>query len=472
MDFAGVTSITNDSRKVQPGSLFLAVAGEQFDGRQFIAQAVAAGAVAVVYEAKGASPQQWEVDVPCVAVENLQAQQGRIAAEFYRFPSRHLTMIGVTGTNGKTSVTQFIAQAMAEHPCGVIGTVGYGFLPQLQMGQLTTPDPVSLQSMLAELCEDGAMACAMEVSSHALVQGRVAAVEFDIAVFTQLSRDHLDYHGTMEAYGEAKAQLFASPGLRYGVINCDDPLGRTLIERHQQDYHIIPYSSQQQNYCEMPGIYVTNCQALTHGFIVDVVTPWGSGQFTTQLLGRFNVDNLLATLGVLGAMEVPLVQALKAISRITTVPGRMQAFGGGKKPTVIVDYAHTPDALEKALTVLRAHCQGKLWCIYGCGGDRDKGKRPQMGAIAEQFADQPIITNDNPRSEVPADIANDIQAGLANPAKTVVLLDREEAITYAVQSASPGDIVLVAGKGHEMTQTIGDRIQRFSDAEIVESLLV
>lgn len=459
-----VSHITNNSREVAQGTLFLAYPGEKSDGRNYIADAISKGAVAIVYD-----PQDFSLEnkvIPCIPIKNLKTKQSIIAARFYDFPSQKIPVIGVTGTNGKTSVTHFIAQSLGQ--CGVIGTVGYGFISHLIKTANTTPDGLQLQAMVSELIGQGAQAIAMEVSSHALSQQRVNDVQFHTAVFTNLTQDHLDYHLTMENYRDAKELLFQQPGLKNAVINIDDEAGDYFAEKYKNKLNVITYSVANKN----AAIYVEKCISNAHGFQLTVKTPWGCGNFYLPLIGEFNIANALATLGVLGVLDLPFEKILKQLSQLKTVNGRMQLFHVENKPTVIVDYAHTPDALQKALESVRAHCAGKVICVFGCGGDRDKTKRPKMGAIADQLADQIIITNDNPRSESPEQIAQDILAGVNNKNKLMVELDREKAIALAIQSANQADWILLAGKGHETDQIVGNQVLYHSDAASVLKQLV
>jgi UDP-N-acetylmuramoyl-L-alanyl-D-glutamate--2,6-diaminopimelate ligase len=472
-----VESITQDSRCVAAGTLFLALPGLRVDGRDFISAAIASGAVAILYENSDAyqlpalsSPQK----IPIIGVPHLDAHIGLVASRFYGSPSQQMTVIGVTGTNGKTSITQFIAQALtaAQRRCAVIGTLGKGFLPNLTTTGYTTPDAIGLQRDLAECLAHGADSVSMEVSSHSLSQHRVAGVEFDIAVFTNLTQDHLDYHGTMEAYGAAKARLFQFSSLKHAIYNVDDPFGRELLAQHPSSAQALAYSIDSQTTASCPLIVAEQITPTAQGFTMQIRTPWGTGSLHSPLLGRFNLSNLLAVLSVLGALDIPLSLCLSALESLTPVAGRMQAFGGGQgQPRVIVDYSHTPDALKQALMSLREHHPRKLWCVFGCGGDRDRGKRPQMGAIAAEYSDAVVLTNDNPRSELPEQIAADIQAGIPEQAVLHIELDRAAAIAYALKAAAPEDIVLIAGKGHETEQIIGKRILPFSDIETVKKLL-
>jgi UDP-N-acetylmuramoyl-L-alanyl-D-glutamate--2,6-diaminopimelate ligase len=468
-----ITGIAIDSRKVQVGDLFLAYQGEVLDGRDFISDAIAKGAIAILCE--DAIPQELILvtKVPVVVVPNLRHRVGLIAAKFYDYPARKLTVLGVTGTNGKTSVTQFIAAALTDLgvSCGVIGTVGVGFPGKLSPLHITTPDPVTLQRWLFALKQEGAQAVAMEVSSHSLVQQRIGGIDFKVAVFTNLTRDHLDYHGTMENYGTAKKMLFMQPGLQYAIINADDEFGQKLIQELKASLQVYAYTTKDMP-TEAPIVQAQDIKLAITGILADVITPWGKGLLKSHLLGRFNVSNLLAVLAVLGVMQVDLAAALTSIKKLETVNGRMQTFGGDKKPLVVVDYAHTPDALEQALLVLRECCHGALWCVFGCGGaPRDRGKRPIMGQIAEYYSDHIIITNDNPRAEDPQQIIDDILKGILCPWAAEVEQDRRAAIAHAIDCAQANDVILIAGKGHEDYQIIGKEKLRFSDQEVVERVL-
>lgn len=466
-------AITNDSRQVHKGSIFLAYPGYTVDGRQFIDQAIAKNAAAILYESSDKIKITPQKNVPIFPISNLSALQGELAARFYQHPSQQMKIIGVTGTNGKTSITHFIAETLnPEYPCAVIGTTGLGFLPNLQHTFFTTSDAVTLQKQLAQLKDQGAKAVSMEVSSHALSQNRVNGVNFYIAIYTQLSRDHLDFHLDMENYAKAKAKLFSMPGIQYRIINQDDPWGEQLIEKYQSYPGLIAYSLRDQPSNHYDKVYAKRIKKMKFGYQVDVVTPWGEGTFDSPLLGEFNISNLLAVLSTLLIFNIPFKQALERISKLSPPPGRLQCFGGnGSLPLIINDYSHTPDALAKVLITLRQHGQGKLWCVFGCGGNRDKGKRPEMGRIAEQYSDKVVITNDNPRNESPEAIVEDICKGLKHSEAVKILLNRHEAIKYAVQSAGINDIVLIAGKGHETTQTIGDQVIHFSDQEQIERQL-
>lgn len=449
--------LTADSRQVCPGDVFLAMPGAVHDGRSHIAAAVAADAGAVLWDPDGYA---WPADlaVPNFPVLGLRNRAAAIAAEWWRDPSQSLWMTGITGTNGKTSCSHWLAESFGRlgRKTAVIGTLGNGFLGELQGASHTTPDAVTLQGLLADYRNAGAAGVAMEVSSHALDQGRVDGVAFDVAVLTNLSRDHLDYHGDMAAYAHAKTRLFDWSGLKWAVLNIEDELGQRLHkDLAGRDVHRLSY-----------GIGAGEIQAETlslsaEGMRMKVATPWGHGELHAGLIGRFNASNLLACLGALLAGNVSLDDAIAMLGQTRPVSGRMQRLGGNGRPTVIVDYAHTPDALEKTLTTLRDLNPGRLACVFGCGGGRDKGKRPLMGAAAARLSDHVVVTSDNPRNEAPEDIVADILAGM--PGEPRVELDRAAAIRLAISEAGPQDVVLIAGKGHEDYQEVHGERRPFSD---------
>lgn len=454
-----IRELTLDSRNVRPGDLFLAVPGLKVDGRDHITDAIAHGAAAVAYEVQGATVLPL-TDIPLIPVKGLIAQLSEIAGRFYGEPSRQMHLLGVTGTNGKTSVTQLVAQAMdllGQH-CGLIGTLGTGFYGSLKSGRLTTPDPIAVQSTLSDLRKAGARAVAMEVSSHALEQGRVAALAFDVAVLTNLSRDHLDYHGTMQAYADAKARLFAWPSLKCRVLNLDDELGRELAGREQES-RLITYSLKDS----AATLYCREAQFDDSGVRATLVTAQGERNLRSGLLGRFNLSNVLAAVGALLGMDYPLDDILKVMPLLEGPVGRMQRLGGGKRPLVVVDYAHTPDALDQVLQALRPHAKGQLVCLFGCGGDRDSGKRPLMAAVAERLADRVVVTDDNPRSEEPLKIFDDIRVGFDRPEQVPFVAGRGPAIAQAIAAAGVDDVIVLAGKGHEDYQEIHGQRLPFSD---------
>ncbi|MCU7650837.1 UDP-N-acetylmuramoyl-L-alanyl-D-glutamate--2,6-diaminopimelate ligase [Pseudomonas piscis] len=454
-----IRELTLDSRNVRAGDLFLAVPGARFDGREHIADALRRGAAAVAYEVEGATVLPL-TEVPLIPVKGLAAQLSDIAGRFYGEPSRQLNLVGVTGTNGKTSVTQLVAQALdlLGQRCGLVGTLGTGFHGALQSGLHTTPNPIAVQAALADLKSAGAKAVAMEVSSHGLDQGRVTALAFDVAVLTNLSRDHLDYHGTMQAYGEAKAKLFNWTDLRCRVINLDDDFGRKLAaETHES--RLITYSQEDAG----AYLYCREARFDDDGVRATLVTPQGEHHLRSSLLGRFNLSNLLASVGALLGLEYALDEILAVLPKLEGPAGRMQRLGGGRQPLVVVDYAHTPDALEKVLLALRPHAKGRLLCLFGCGGDRDRGKRPLMAEVVERLADGVLVTDDNPRTEDPAQIFADIRAGFLNADQVEFIAGRGPAIARLIESASADDVVVLAGKGHEDYQEINGQRHAFSD---------
>ena len=458
-----VTGLTTDSRQVQPGYLFLAVPGLRHDGRQHIEQAVAAGAVAIAYEASDGF--SCSAPVPLLPVGHLASQLSAIAARYHGEPAGNMKLVGITGTNGKTSVSQMLAQALTGlgQPCGVIGTLGSGMPGALQEHGMTTPDALSLQQQLAQLRDQGACRVSMEVSSHALSQGRVAALDFEVAVFTNLSRDHLDYHGDMAAYGQAKAQILGQAG--HAVINIDDTFGRQLAA--DCALPLVRYSLTDRSaelYCSAIRFDAEGISAQLHAGQV-------SAELRSPLLGTFNLSNLLAVAGVLLALDLPLAQIAPLLGQLTAPAGRMQRLGGEGQPRVVIDYAHTPDALDNALAALRAHVAGRLICVFGCGGDRDRGKRPLMGKIAEQGADLLVITDDNPRTEDSAAIIDEIRAGIEHCEQVTVIANRAEAIAQTIAAAAADDIILLAGKGHETYQEIHGVRHPFSDIEQAERAL-
>ncbi|MFA5082420.1 MAG: UDP-N-acetylmuramoyl-L-alanyl-D-glutamate--2,6-diaminopimelate ligase [Hydrogenophilaceae bacterium] len=458
--------MTADSRRVRPGDIFLAMPGEVHDGRQHIPAAVAAGAAGIVWEPAG---HVWPagLDLPNWPVAGLKQQAAGLAADWWGRPSEKLWMIGITGTNGKTSCSHWLAESLSRlgRKTAVIGTLGNGFPEQLAGASHTTPDAVTLQGLLAGYRDAGAAGVAMEVSSHALDQGRVAGVQFDVAVLTNLSRDHLDYHGDMAAYAHAKARLFDWPDLKWAVLNQEDALGQRLYA------DLVGRSVQRLGYGFTSGeIRGSGLDLSADGLAMSVATPWGKGELNAPLMGRFNADNLLACLGALLASDVPLEDALHALSGVQPAPGRMQKVAApAGAPAVVVDYAHTPDALEKALATLRPLADRRLICVFGCGGGRDKGKRPLMGETAARLADITIVTSDNPRNEDPEAIIAEIRAGMTGQER--VESDRARAIAGAIAMAAAGDVVLIAGKGHEDYQESHGERRWFSDVAEAEKNL-
>jgi UDP-N-acetylmuramoyl-L-alanyl-D-glutamate--2,6-diaminopimelate ligase len=496
-----VSDVTLDSREVTPGSLFLACRGHDAGhgsgarhGVEFAAQASERGARAVLYETPVAGEARaldaaarllqrvrqragQDEDQFVVAVPDLRSHLGVIADRFFGEPSQALHVVGVTGTNGKTTCAWLIAQALTlcGRPAAYIGTLGYGSPGNLHPAVHTTADVVSVHRQLAALRAGGAAAVAMEVSSHALDQGRVDEVRFAEAAFTNLTQDHLDYHGTMDAYGAAKARLFARPTLHARVINVDDAFGRELAGAGSGHGRLIVTGRGGLTVRDAAHVTATQVRARGDGFDLTVDSSWGDARVRVPLIGEFNVDNALTALAVLLAAQVPLAAALSALERCVAAPGRMQTVGvAGAAPhaTVIVDYAHTPDALAKALDAAREHCRGRLHVVFGCGGDRDALKRPIMGSIAATRADAVTVTDDNPRNEDPARIVRDILAGITSGGERVhIEHDRAIAIRDAIRSAAPDDVVLIAGKGHEDYQIYGANRREFSDEQVARQVL-
>lgn len=464
-----VQGITADSRSVRAGEVFVALKGRTRDARELIPQAIERGAVAVLAEQDDSWPQHTVVQgVPVLVLPDLARQLGEIAARCYGQPSRAYALCAVTGTNGKTSFSHLLAGAMSQlgQRAGVIGTLGNGFYGQLHEATHTTPDPAQLQRLLAQFRDGGAQVVAMEASSHGLEQGRLLGCHIHTAVFTNLTRDHLDYHGTMAAYAEAKSRLFAWPALKWAVLNADDPASAQMAASLSSAARVLRYSAAGDAQADVVARVLRPSLA---GLELEVATPMGPVALVSPLMGRFNADNLLAVLATLLTLKVPLAAAAQALTQLPPVAGRMERFRGEKAPLVVVDYAHTPDALEKALDSLRPHTEGRLWCVFGCGGDRDRGKRPEMGRIASLRADNVIVTSDNPRSERAEAIIGEIMAGVAGEATVVV--DRRKAIQEAILRADEHDIVLVAGKGHENYQDIAGVKYPFCDADEVRAAL-
>ena len=499
-----IEGIALDSRQVQPGDLFIAIKGTATDGVAFIPQAIERGAAAVLVEKDQlvGSLVEGLIDngnsaVPIIGIYNLSEYVSDIAGVFYAEPSAKMCLTAITGTNGKTTCSRLFAELMetlASKRAGTsafIGTLGYGMVrnadykaphdsaedtrahgaprpsktarkPSKKQGEvtdtgLTTPDAVAMQRILAELASKGAENIALEVSSHSLVQRRVAGLRINTAVFTNLSRDHLDYHGDLNAYAAAKSRLFAMQGLQHAVINFDDSVGRVILanlDKSIQAYSFSLDNSDADIYCSTIGLS-------PEGLRASVVTPWGQGQISSPLLGKFNLANLLAVIGAAGAQGYALADILLEIPALRAVPGRMELVDASAQPAVVVDYAHTPDALEKALQALRVHCQGNLWVVFGCGGDRDTGKRAEMGEIARRCADKLVVTSDNPRTESPQQIIDHILQGTGRD--VIVESDRRAAIRQAIFAADKNDVVLIAGKGHEDYQILGAQRLRFSD---------
>ena len=458
-----VSRLVADSRRVVEGDVFVALAGATTHGLRHAADVLAKGAAVILHD--GEAPADVVLDAAvaarAIAVPGLRAALGALADRVAGSPSAKLRVVGVTGTNGKTSTVQLIAQALERlgTPAGTIGTLGAGRVGRIVEGERTTPDVISVHALLGRLRDEGARAVAMEVSSHALDQGRVDGVRFEVAVFSNLTRDHLDYHGTMAAYGDAKAKLFAWPTLQGAVVNLDDDFGRTLAARLPEAFRwTVSANGDPAARLRAEGLALT-----ADGLRFDLVEGTARATIDSPLLGRFNADNLLAVAGALRALGVAFDAVASMLPALQPVHGRMTRLGGGAKPLVVVDYAHTPDALQQALVSLRGHVHGALACVFGCGGERDRGKRPQMAAIAEAHADRVTVTDDNPRGEDGDAIVADILAGFRDPSRHAVVRDRRAAIRAAVTAARPGDVVLLAGKGHEPYQEIAGVKHAFDD---------
>lgn len=470
-----VSGLALDSRRLRPGEAFIAVQGSRGHGLSHLPEALRGGASAIVWEPSAGVPAP-QATVPCVAVEQLAMHVGEIAARYFGHPSERMFVAGITGTDGKTSTAHLVAQAF-EHigrPCAYLGTLGVGRVQALDDATHTTPDPIALHARLADFERAGVAHCAMEVSSHALDQNRIGGVRFDAVVLTNITRDHLDYHGTVERYAQAKRRLFEIEDSRRLILNRDDPSGARWIAEFGAGARCMVYGLE-GDVSTTEVFLIGRCLHLHEsGLSFEVDSHAGRTRIESRLLGRFNAYNLLAAAAVLLEAGVALDVAGEALSRAQTVPGRIEGFRGPlAAPLVVVDYAHTPQALEQVLRALRPHARGRLVCVFGCGGDRDRGKRPLMGEVASRFADAVVLTDDNPRSESPAGIVADILDGIAakSPDRLRVEHDRERAIRSVLADTGPEDLVLIAGKGHETTQTYGTDVRPFSDRTLVASLL-
>ncbi len=470
-----VSGLALDTHRIRTGWLFLACRGNREHGLQYLAEALARGAVAVAYEPDDSEPLPTAKKVPMIAVPNLRREAGAIAARFFDDPSARLAVTGITGTNGKGSVAMILGQVLSDwgEPSGVIGSLGYGLYGMLDSAIETTPGPVRLQYYLARLASQGAKHAAVEVSSHALDQNRVGGTRFENAVFTNLTRDHLDYHGTMERYREAKARLFSWPGLKRAVFNLDDPASEYLDARCAAGLERIGYGLTANAPAWFRGrrLYAQAIHPSGAGLEVEVAGDFGAGRLRSRMVGRFNAANLLAALGVLLARGRPFEEALSRIAHARTVSGRMECFGGGAQPLVIVDFAHTTDALAQVLAAAREHARGHVTLVFGCGGERRPASRPEMGRVAAAGADRIILTDDNPREEDGDRIIAEIRAGMPARAAVVVERDRARALELAIREAGPGDVVLATGKGHETEQIVGKEHHRYSDRATVRRLL-
>ncbi len=475
---AEVTSITMDSRQLENDALFIATAKTIEHRQVHLKQAIAKGAKAILIDQKLPLSDAEQncisaTAVQVIAVVELDRKVSEIAARFYGHPSLALTVIAVTGTNGKTSVSQFIAQCLeaSGKPCGVIGTLGIGRLQGLTESGMTTPDPVSIQAALAKFCHQSINHVVLEASSHALEQGRLNSVAIDVAVLTNLSRDHLDYHQDMASYAAAKQRLFEFASVKNVVINADDIFGQSLIESfaNKNNIRLMTYS----RLTTKASLTVTAIDTSLKGLNFTLINATKAYKICSKILGQFNIDNLLATAGSLLAINMAVEDVARLLSQCSAINGRMQMLGNDKQATVVIDFAHTPDALEKVLQSLREHLpnQGQLWCVFGCGGDRDTGKRPLMGTSADLYADHVVLTADNPRSEDNQAIVAAILKGVQQGSQLHIEHDRKQAITYAISHAKQEDIVLIAGKGHEQYQDIAGVKHPFNDIAVATQAL-
>lgn len=470
-----IAAVTLDSRAVTPGSLFMALPGTRTHGAQFVRDAARNGAVAILHTGEiepGVGQELQNADVALIVVDDLPAVAGVIASRFYAAPTDKLRLVGVTGTDGKTSVSHLLAQALDSEPahCGLLGTLGAGRVDDLQAFGLTTPDAVTLQARLAAFVDAGFGHVVMEVSSHALAQHRVAGCRFALAVLTNLGRDHLDYHGDLQAYAQAKSRLFEMPALDAAVLNLDDPFSATIHANMPRTVRAFGYSRAQAQLGGVKTLRAARAEATVDGIVIELAAPFAGQRLSAPLLGEFNASNVLAVAAALLALDwaMPRIAAVLADSR--AIPGRMELVSTAARARVIVDYSHTPQSLQRALQALRPLTAGKLICVFGCGGDRDRGKRPLMGAIAEKYADIAIVTDDNPRDEDPQIIVNDIVAGMQRPSGAQIRQPREAAIREALRQSAAGDCVLIAGKGHEPYQLIGGQHLAFDDRLVARQL--
>ncbi len=474
-----VGGVCLDSRLLNTGDLYLAMGGASAHGLQFIDSALNNNACAVVVDDAGMDLHQnaiakvKQAGKPVLHVAQLKQKAGAIAARFYGHPSKHLDVVAVTGTDGKTSVCRFVSNALsgAGKPCGYIGTLGWG-LESLTETQLTTPDAVSLQRMMAQMRDAGAHVIALEASSHGLEEGRLDAVDINVAVLTNFGRDHLDYHDTLEQYKAAKARLFSWPSVKSVVLNGRDELGQELAARAADSncFSVLFFSQGAPSADADVLVHAESIELHNNGMRFGLIDNGERFEQQSNLMGSFNVENLLACYGVLRALGQAANDASASLASVQQVPGRIEQFNGVNKPTAIVDYAHTPQALAAVMEAVRKHCEGRLWVVFGCGGDRDPGKRAPMGRAAEK-ADHIIVTDDNPRTENSADILDAIVAGMSEPDRAVVIADREQAIAHALTQAASNDLVLVAGKGHEDYQIIGTKKRDFSDRLSVQRFM-
>jgi len=476
-----VNALVQDNRKARSGNLFIAHQGYNTHGLLYAQDAVAKGVSVVLWD--GDLENRNEIldsisnKVLCLHCEDLKYKVGPIASRYYDQPSLSLNAIGVTGTDGKTSIAHFLAQCLDAYDvhCGVLGTLGNGFINDLHPTGLTTVDALLVQKTLAEIQQAGARHVVMEVSSHGLDQGRVNGVAFTTAVLSNMATDHLDYHGTLDNYAAAKKRLFYTPGLGAAVINLDDEFGRKLAAEVREHVCVWGYSLENDvsAYKDLADYFVhaTEIKPFEHGYHLCVSTPKGDASFDVPLLGRFNVSNALAVLSTLLVSQFSLENAVTSLSAIHSVDGRVEIIAEPEKPVVVVDYAHTEQGLSAVCRSMREHFSGDMWCVFGCGGDRDRSKRPMMAKVAEQFADRIIVTTDNPRHEDPQAIIDEVMTGFTSTENVEAILDRRQAIDIAITNAQPGDVVLLAGKGHETSQIVGDVHIAFDDRRVAREFL-
>jgi UDP-N-acetylmuramoyl-L-alanyl-D-glutamate--2,6-diaminopimelate ligase len=459
-----IAGISSDSRRLSPGDVFFALVGDSGHGLDYVEEALEAGIQAVVWDSSADVVAPANAGVPMIQVAGLSTHIGEIANRFFDAPSKAIKVVGVTGTNGKTTVAFLVAQCLQRlgSACAYLGTLGFGTGELYADSEMTTPACIELHEKLAEFRSAGADYAAIEVSSHALQQNRIDGVHLDSAIFTNLSRDHIDYHGSMRAYGEAKARLILDSNVEHRIVCLDTEFGQELAERCGRD--VVTVSTRTDRLANgRPFVFVRSVDEAEIGSRVAVSSSWGDFEFRLPLPGNFNIANAMEVLALLLSWKVSVVDACHVLSTVTAPPGRMQRVADSSAPSVFIDYAHTPAGLEAALRSLRAHCRNSLWCVFGCGGERDRGKRPLMGEMAARLADRLVVTNDNPRSELPENIIADVLAGVGDDPGAIAIEDRAAAIAYAIHEAADDDIVLIAGKGHENYQLIGEQRLSFSD---------
>ncbi len=479
----GIKRLCLHSNQVEPGDCFIALPGMTSDGRTYVTQAISNGAVAILQESLGEFDalefvsSSW-MKIPIISIKNLVKVLGYIASNFYNFPSNQAHMIGVTGTNGKTSVAYFLTRAlsMLNRPTAMIGSIGVGQYDQLQVNEYTTPDTINTHQSISTLLDQGAQNIVMEVSSHGIAQGRVCGVSFDTFIWTNIkNHEHLDFHGTFENYKQVKTSIFTDSLIKNRIFNIDDATGLELFKRYQDRENVYAYlvGPPALDIDINQVIYATDIVCSLSGLSFALHTPWGNAIVKTEVLGNYNTYNLMAVVIVLALHNIPFVQIIRSISKLSNVPGRMDMYGreSQHKPVVIVDYAHTPDALELVLKQLAEETTGKLICVFGCGGNRHKGKRHLMGEVASRLCDRIYLTDDNPRNESASQIIDDITEGIIHECELVVEHDRLKAIMTAISSATKDDIILVAGKGHETTQVMKGYELELSDIEQVQHQL-